>query len=211
MSWFWDLNLIRCLDIYLLLIFVIGTGLRVQQYRSLLGMIWSMHERWPHLVKLVKQHRGLFLTWGTILPALLMLLLLLGQLLASRLLWPHADVTIAQLLDWWLPALGICCLGGVMFALDCYGAWQIENWDRAGVEKQLDQAEHWLHSWTGPVVRVFTLGFINPRRQVGEEVRNALVKASAQLNTTLWWGSLPVTLRIAFGGSVWLTYLWVHH
>jgi hypothetical protein len=210
MNWFLDLNLIHCLDVYLILIFVLGTGLRIQQYRAFLGLIWSMHGRWPHVVRLAKQHRGLFLTWATMLPAVVALVLLLGQLLASRLVWPYADVTIAQLGAWWLPALGVGGLGIGMIGVDCYGAWRIENWDRAQAEKQLDQAEHWLQSWKGPVMRVFTLGFINPRKLVGVEVRKALVKASEQLNTALWWSSLPVSLRIAFGGSVWLTYVWLH-
>lgn len=210
MSWFWDVNLIHCLDIYLLLIFVAGTGLRIQQYRSFLGLIWSMHGRWPHLLKLVNQHRGLFLTGATVLPALLALLLSLAHMAACRLVWPQADITLAQLAHEWLAVLVVGSLGAAMIGLDCYGAWQIEKWDRAQTEKQFDQAEHWLKSWTAPAIRVVTLGFIHPRKQVRVEVRKALVTASAQLNTALWWSSLPVSVRIAFGSSLWLTYVWEH-
>ena len=70
MRWFWDLNLIHCLDFYLVLIFIAGSVFRVLQYRGLLGLIWSMHDRWPNLLKMVQGHRGLFLTWETVLPVI---------------------------------------------------------------------------------------------------------------------------------------------
>jgi hypothetical protein len=132
-------------------------------------------------------------------------------MLACRLVWPQADLTVAQLVQWWLAALVAGLLGTAVIGFDCYAAWQIENWDRAQAEKQLDQAEHWLKSWTGPVVRVVSLGFINPRKLVGDEVHNTLVKAGQQLNAALWWSSLPVSLRIAFGATLWLTYVGWHH
>jgi hypothetical protein len=57
-------------------------------------------------------------------------------------------------------------------------------------------------------VRVFTLGYINPRRMVTLEVRKALVEASRLLNVTLWWVTAQVGLRAAFGLSLWLIYAW---
>jgi hypothetical protein len=98
-------------------------------------------------------------------------------------------------------------LAAAMIGFDCYSAWQIEKWDRTRTVEQFDQAEHWLQSWTAPVVRVFTLGFVNPRKLVGTEVHQSLVNASGQLNNVLWWSSLPICLRIAAGGSLWLTYV----
>ena len=211
MNWFWDSNLIHCLDVYLLLVFVAGTCFRVFQYRAFLGLIWSMHDRWPHVVQLARQHRGIFVTWGTILPALLALFLWLGHMLACRLVWPEADITLAQLVHVWLAALVAGALGAAMILFDCYSAWRIKEWDRTQAEEQFDQAEHWLKSWTAPAVRFFTLGFINPRKLVGVEVHKALVKASGRLNTALWWSSIAVSLRIAFGGSIWLTYVYEHY
>jgi hypothetical protein len=55
-------------------------------------------------------------------------------------------------------------------------------------------------------VKVFTFGYINPRQMVAVEVRKALVEASRLLNSTLWWVSAQVGLRIVFGLSLWLTY-----
>ena len=67
-------------------------------------------------------------------------------------------------------------------------------------------AEFWLRSRTATVVRVFTLGYVNPRHLVAIEVQKALVEASRLLNTTLWWMAVQTTLRLLFGLSLWLTY-----
>src|SRR5438270_553196 len=53
---------------------------------------------------------------------------------------------------------------------------------------------------------LFTLGYVNPRKIVHAEVRKALVETSKLLNTTLWWVSLQVSLRVAFGLTLWLTW-----
>ncbi len=74
------------------------------------------------------------------------------------------------------------------------------------MEKYFDQAEYWLRSHTAHVVRIFTLGYINPRQMVVEEVRKALINASGLLNNTLWWVNLQMGLRFCFGLSLWLTW-----
>jgi hypothetical protein len=56
------------------------------------------------------------------------------------------------------------------------------------------------------VVHVVTLGFVNPRKMVAEEVRKSLLDASNLLNTTLWWVNTQMALRISFGLSLWLTW-----
>ena len=208
MSWIGTLNLIHCLDWYLLLIFVASSILRLRQYRSLLRLVWLFPGRWPLLLELIKKHRSILLTWGTVLPALLALALLLANMLACRLVWPQADLALAQLAQSWPAALVVACLGLAMVGLDCYSAWRVGKWNREQVEKQFDQAEYWLKSWSAPVLRFVTFGFVNPRKLVGVEIRKALVAASRQLNWSLWWSSLQVSLRIAFGASVWLTYVW---
>jgi len=60
---------------------------------------------------------------------------------------------------------------------------------------------------TAPVVRAFTLGYVNPRQMVAVEVRNALTDASGLLHSTLWWMAWQAGLRIACGASLWLAYL----
>ena len=93
-----------------------------------------------------------------------------------------------------------------MTAFDIWGIVSVSAIDQSEMEKYFDQAEYWLRSWTAPVVRVFTLGRINPRQMVAVEVRAALVSSSQMLNSTLWWVVTQAGLRIAFGLSLWLAY-----
>jgi hypothetical protein len=207
MSGLLDLKLIPLFNFYLALNFVIGTVVRFRQYRAVAGLVRSMPGRWPRLLQLLRQYGNIFLTWGTVLPLLLLLALLLANTLAGYLLWPRAtDFTVADLLEVWpaLPVVLVC--GLAMVGLDVYGHLSVAELDRAELEKYFDQAEYWLRSWTAPVVRVFTLGYINPRKMVAVEVGSALGNASRLLNNTLWWVVVQTGLRIAYGLSLWGTY-----
>jgi hypothetical protein len=204
------LDLIRFLDFYLMFLFVAGTVRRVGQYLSIGRLVVAGPGRWPLLLALVKQHRMLFLTWSTVLPALLALLLSVIQLIASREIWPQARLSAAELTRHWWALAVVVPLGLAMFAVDLYGIVIVAQVDQALMEKYFDQAEYWLRSRTATVVRVFTLGYINPRRLVAVEVQKALIEASRLLNTTLWWVSVQVGLRIAFGLSLWVTWALTH-
>jgi hypothetical protein len=167
-------------------------------------------ERWPRLFALVKQHRGIFLTWGTILPALVAFILCVVHTLACRVIWPHANLTLGQLAETWKALPFVVPLGLAMLAVDVYGIWNVGQLDRATLDKYFDQAEYWLRPWTAPVIRVFTLGYVNPRQMVATEVQTALQSTSQMLNTTLWWVSVQTGLRIAYGLSLWLTFALAH-
>jgi hypothetical protein len=206
MSWLLDLRLIPLFNFYLALFFVISTVLRLRQYKTFLALLRSMPGRWPRLFELVKQHKHIFVTWGTVLPLALMLSLFLINWLASTLLWPHAALTVRQLLGLWLALPVVALSGAAMVAFDVYGALRVGTVDRAQLEKYFDQAEYWLKSWVAPVVRLFTLGYIHPRKMVAVEVRAALVSASKLLNSTLWWVIIQTGLRISYGLSLWLTW-----
>jgi hypothetical protein len=206
MSGLAHLDLIRFLDFYLMFTFLAATVRRIGQYLSIGRLVVTGPGRWPRLLELVKQHRMVFLTWSTILPALLALLLSVVQLLASQKLWPQAQLTAGELAEHWWAVAVVVPLGVAMLALDLYGIVVIGRFDRAEMEKYFDQAEYWLRSRTATVVRVFTFGYVNPRRMVADEVRKALVAASELLNTSLWWTTRQVALRIAFGLSLWLTW-----
>ena len=54
-----------------------------------------------------------------------------------------------------------------MIAFDVWGVVSVSAIDQQEMEKYFDQAEFWLASWTAPVVRIFTLGRINPARNGG--------------------------------------------
>jgi hypothetical protein len=200
------LDLIRFLDFYLMFMFLAGTVRRVGQYLSIGRLVVAGPGRWPRLIDLVKQHRMVFLTWATLLPALLALLLSVAQLVASQEIWPQAHLTAGELTQrGWALAL-LASLGLGMLVVDLYGIIVVGEVDRALMEKYFDQAEFWLRSRTATVVRVFTLGYVNPRRMVAVEVQKALVEASRLLNTTLWWMAVQLGLRIGFGLALWVTW-----
>ncbi len=206
-----ELHLIRLFNFYLAAFFVISTYLRLRQYRTFLSLVRAMPNRWPRLLALVRQHKHLFLTWGTVLPLVIMLVLILVNWTASTFVWPAAaEFTLAQLLEMWqaVPVVLVC--GICMVAFDVYGAVRVGAVDREQMERYFDQAEYWLKSWAAPVVRIFTFGYINPRKMVAVEVRAALVSASRLINYNLWWMSIQTSLRIAFGLSLWGSYALEH-
>jgi hypothetical protein len=207
MSWLLDLRLIPLFSFYLALFFCVSTYVRLRQYRVILALVARFPARWPNLLVLVRRHSHIFVTWANVLPMALVLLLLVLNTLASQVIWPTADsFRLGDLRQVWpvIPVIVLTGLATVLF--DAYGLWGIGTIEQAELEKYFDQAEYWLRGWKAPMVRVFTLGFINPRQMVDTEVRNALVNTSALLNTTLWWVSVQTALRIAFGLSLWGTY-----
>src|SRR4051794_17201952 len=98
MSWLLEIKLIRLFDFYLTATFVASTAMRIRQYHAILTLVRTFGGRWPLLLKLVSQHRNIFLTWGTVLPLIVSLGMLLLQTLASRLVWPEAQLSVDQLL-----------------------------------------------------------------------------------------------------------------
>jgi hypothetical protein len=210
MSWLLELRLIRFFGFYLAVMFLLSTWVRLRQYATILRMVRSMPQRWPNLLALVRQHISIFLTWGNVLPLVLLVAIFALNYLASQWLWPQADAfTVAQLwpLYFLWPVVLVC--GLAMTAFDIWGVVLVTDIDQAEMEKYLDQAEYWLRSWTAPVVRIFTLGRINPRRMVAVEVQSALISSSRMLNSNLWWVVTQAGLRIAFGLSLWLS--WFAH
>jgi hypothetical protein len=201
-----DLDLIRFFDFYLVFVFVASTLRRIGQYLAIGRLVVAGPARWPRLLALLKQHRMIFLTWSTISPAVLALLLSMIQLLASRRVWPHASLTGGELAQHWLALAVIAALGLVMLTLDVWGFISVGAIDRKEIEQHFDQAEYWLRSRTAHVVRIFTLGFVNPRRMVHEEVQKALVAVSHMISVSLWWTTVTLLLRLAFGLALWGTW-----
>jgi hypothetical protein len=200
------LNLIRLFDFYLAAAFLVSTTMRVSQYRAVLSLVRAVPSRWPRLFKLVKEHSTIFLTWTTVLPAILAFLLCVIHTFACRFIWPHAQLTATEVSGHWESIVSVGVLGVAMVVVDLYGTFKVGEVNRELMQKYFDQAEYWLRSWTAPVVRVFTLGYINPRRMVAVEVRNALIEAGKLINYTAWWVCIQTGLRVAFGLALWLTY-----
>ena len=205
MAWLQQLDLIRFFDFYLAVIFLLSSFRRVGQYRAVAGLALAAPSRWPKLFQLIKEHRTILLTWQFALPSVLAFVLMILQLLASH-FWHQAPLTVKTVVDdpWAWPLLAIS--GLAMLAVDSYCTFVAGEIDRPGTEKYFDEAEYWLRSWKAPVVRFFTLGRINPRKMVAAEVQKALLEASALINSSMWWVTAQVGLRIAFGLALWLTY-----
>src|SRR5262245_36055293 len=206
MAGLWNVNLIHLFDFYLAVMLVLSVYRRFGQYEAIVRLVWAVPGRWPNLLGLIKQHHTIFLTWTTVLPAVLALALTIIQVLASRVLWSHAALTPADVAGEWLawPFLGIFGLG--MLAVDLYFILDVSEINRTDIAKYFDEAEYWLRSWKAPVVHFFTLGRISPRKVVAVEVQKALVEASRTINVNLWWVVLQVFLRVGCGLSLWLTW-----
>ncbi len=202
-----ELNLIRCFDWYLLIVFLSGLFMRVVHYREIIGLVWKFSGRWPKLFGVIKDHRTMFFSWSTLLPGAIGLTLWLVHFTACRLLWPQADLSAARLSGWVLSLLEVLALGAIMIGFDVYLAFRLAEWDHAEVERSLDQAEFWMRSWTASLVRVVTFGKVNPRKIVHTEIKKILEETTKQLNISLWLWITQVCVRIAFGLLLWTIYL----
>jgi hypothetical protein len=197
-------------NLYLILVFLATTYGRLRDYVKVLDLVWLVPGRWPRLFQLVKEHWNIFLTLNSLYPLLLSGGLVVVHSMLIQFAWPFADdyLTVERLGEnWWTLTFVIPCVV-VMIGFDIYWVATAQEIDTALLAKYFDQAEFWLKAWTAPVVRVFTLGYVNPRQMVRAEVRKALTDASSMLNTTLWWMAWQAGVRITCGAALWLAY-WV--
>ena len=202
--WHWDL--IHLFNFYLALVFLLSIFLRLGQYASFYRIARAFPGRWPNLLAEIRQHHAIFFTLGNLWPALTALVIAVLNVLACRLVWPHAQLTLGRLFELGLAVPFVLLCGVAMAAVDLYATLWVAEVDRPAVEKYFDQAEFWLKSWTAPVVRVVTFGRVNPRGMVNAEVRKALIEVSRTINSTMWWLTAQTGLRIAYGLSLWLTF-----
>ena len=202
-----NLNLIRVFDFYLASLFLISIFMRLRQYEAIVRLVRALPDRWPRLMQLVGRHRNIFFSWTTILPGLLALVFSIVNSLACRLIWPNAQLTLHDLGHLWLAAILVGLAGAAMLAVDFYNTFTVGKLDRSLLEGYFDQAEYWLRSWAAPVVRVFTLGYINPPPEwFMRKSAKRLLQTSKLLNSTLWWVTVQVGVRIVFGLAMWLTW-----
>ncbi|MBM3983087.1 MAG: hypothetical protein FJ304_23010 [Planctomycetes bacterium] len=196
------LNLIRVFDFYVTLMFVISLVRRWDVYLNAIRVLLVVRGRWPKLIARLSEHKSLILNWPFFRPALLALVLTVVQLVASRLLFPRATLTGEQLrAEWWWIAVILVPMVP-MLAVDMYFVVCVAKFDRAETVKYLDQAEGWL-GWKGPLVRVLTLGVVNPHKMVDNEVKKNLTEYQSTLQASLWWVSVQIGLRLAFGLTLW--------
>ncbi|MFL5339792.1 MAG: hypothetical protein ACJ8F7_06450 [Gemmataceae bacterium] len=200
------LNLIHVFDFYLAAMLLLSVYRRFELYRSVGAILFAAPARWPKLLQVMKQHRAMVFTTASIRPLALALAIWLVQIVASRLIWPHADLTPNRVLDSWviLPLLLVTLLP--MLGVDVYFLIRVGRINRQETLEYMDLAESWLTGWKAPVVRALTFGFIDPRQRVDEEVRKALAYLNQLLNTNLYWMALQTGCRVAFGLALWLAW-----
>lgn len=200
------LNLIRVFDGYLIVTFAISLVMRYRQYRELLDLVLSGPGRWPKLIQLAQQQKSAFLTWPMLVPVILTFTVMVLHMAASWFVWRSATVTPADLWahPWML--LTVVGLALAMLALDYDAVFNVGRLDRQEIIKNLDKAEYWLRSWVGGAVRILTLGYVDPRRIVANEVRANLTWLSGEVGKMMWRWALQIAVRISFGLSLWLSW-----
>jgi hypothetical protein len=202
------LNLIRVFDFYVTLMFLISLVRRWTVYVSAIRILISVRGRWPKLISRLAEHRSLILNWSFFRPAFLALGLTIIQLVASRIIFPQAVLTGEQLQAewWWIPVILLPLVP--MVAVDVYFVVCVGKFDHDETVKYFDQAETWL-GWKGPLIRALTLGMVNPRKMVDEEVKKNLTDYQSTLKASLWWVSVQIGLRLTFGLTLWA--VWAAH
>ena len=206
MSRFDAVNLIRLFDFYLAAMFVLGLARRYPVYWDAIRLGIGLRGRWPKLIERLRQHHGVLLTQDVLRPLLLALGLIAIQMICSRVIWPKAELAVAEVTgSWWRSVIvGLAVLP--MLAVDVYFLIRIGRFDRRETEVYFDQAEHWLRTWKTPLIRAATLGYLNPQRMVDEEVRKGMAQLGETVSWVAWWMSVQVGCRVAFGLTIWL--LW---
>lgn len=203
MDRFSALNLIRVFDFYLAVMFVFSLVRRWRVYRDAVVIGLSLRDRWPKLLGRVAIHKAEVLNWATLRPVVLALALTAVQMIASRLVWPAAELTGGDLTAAWGKLLAVLLAFVPMALVDSYFLIRIGRFDRGETEKYLDQAERWLGTWRARAVKVATLGYVNPERIVDEEVKKGLSEMGATVAWSMRWTSTQIGCRLLFGLVLW--------
>jgi hypothetical protein len=200
------LNLLNVLEVYLILTFILSIIRRYAYYQALIGFIVALPQRYPKLLELAQQHRTLFLTWPTLVPVVVTFAVMAANSIALNFIWTDASVTPNGLWHFKLALILVVAFALPMLYLDFTAVFASTPFDRAALEKHLDTAEYWLRSWMAPTLKVLTFGYLNPRQMVHDEVRKALAQATLDFNRMMWRWALQVSMRLAFGLTIWLTW-----
>jgi hypothetical protein len=201
-----DANLIRLFDFYLLMMFVIGLLRRWAIYRDISILAGAAILRRPNIVKQLGANRDLLITRQILFPILMAVGLMAIQFVLSRLIWPTANITFRdESTSWWRVTLLILFFVP-MLTVDVYFLVQVGRIDRTEAIKQLNRAEYWLTNWKGTAIKWATIGYVDPKKMVDNQLREGLTWFGSLVAWSMWWVVVQVALRVAFGLTVWL--LW---
>jgi hypothetical protein len=199
-------NVIRVFEFYLAAMLILGLIRRWSVYQDTFLLAIAVRGRWPKLVERMARQKKAILNWPTLRPVVLVLVLMLVQMVASRLIWPQAKLSLSELPQPWWQLVPFFLTLFPMLTVDSYFLINVGGFDREVAEKYFDQAESWAGSWKARAVKVFTLGKINPDRMVNEEVQKGLVQLGKTMTWAMWWVSIQVGCRLLFGLTIWI--LW---
>lgn len=205
-----DRNLLRLFDFYLAVMLLLGVYRRRAVYRDVLFLVFGFAlRRWPRLLARFAQHRRELLRGPMLRPLVFAIMLMAAQMLASRVLFPQATVTLRELLEpWW--HLAVVIVAAIpMVGVDLYFIIRVGTFDHGETVKSFNQAETWAGTWRAHAIRTVTLGKVDPNRMVDEQVKEGLQQLGATMAWAMWWVSTQVTLRLTFGVTLWL--MWITH
>ncbi|MBX7105018.1 MAG: hypothetical protein K1X57_13110 [Gemmataceae bacterium] len=200
------MNLLRLFEFYLMAMFVIGTVRRFELYQAMAQLGLRLVRRYQKLFGVVRDQSISLLTWSTIIPAAVTLALWAMQSILTRLVFPHAQLTFAELLTrWWFPPVVLVPVVG-MLAVDGYFLFRVGQIDVKETEKYFGQAESWLGTWKAKAVRAATLGYVDPDKMVLVEVQKAMTAGERLIHVALWWSAVQTAWRVGVGSALWLVY-----
>jgi hypothetical protein len=208
MSRFEAANLIRVFDFYLASMFLLSLARRYVVYWDAARILVSVRGRWPKLLERLRQHHGVLVTREVIRPLFVALALTVIQMICSRVIWPQATLTVRQVEESWWRLACVLVAAAPMVAVDVYFLVRVGRFDRTQTEQYLDLAEHWLASWKTPLIRLGTLGYVNPDRMVEDELKKGLRQIGATVGWASRWVAVQVAFRVTFGLVIWLTWAW---
>lgn len=191
---------------YLFAVFLLSLVIRFHQYRLNLGFAWKFPTEFPQVFDIVKQHRQLLLNWTTLYPATIALCVMLAHSLSLRLVFRGADVTPNSLQVWWLPQLAVLIPAVCIVFCDLRALTATSSTDFEAIERDLSRGEFVLTSRSMWMVRIGTLGLVNPRRIVESRIADTLQGVRWALLRQLKAFAMQTMLRISLGLSLWLSY-----
>ncbi|MGL6095582.1 MAG: hypothetical protein ACRC7O_07285 [Fimbriiglobus sp.] len=199
-------NLIAVFSFYLASVALISFARRYLVYLDAVRLVVALRGRWPRVVDRLKAQYGVLVTREVLAPTGVAVGLMFAQLVCSRVIWPAAALPAGVVWDsaWRSAVLLIAAVP--MLLVDGYFLLRVGTFDRGATVQYLDLAEHWLTSWKGPAVRVATLGYLNPRRMVDDEVRKGLEQVGQMVGWSMRWVAIQVACRVGFGLAVWLVW-----
>ncbi len=199
-------NLIRIFDFYLAVMLMFGLIRRWQVYYDTVRLLIILRGRWPRLVDRIAQHKAELINWPIMRPVILALVLMLTQMIASRLIWPQATIQVGNLSEPWWQSVLLLVFFVPMVAVDTYFLIRVGLFNRTETEKYLDQAEKWSGTQRAKLIRLVTLGKIDPEKMVDTEVKKGLGALALTMQGAMWWVSLQAGLRLLFGLTIWLVW-----